>query len=192
MHPIRLPVINREPVRARFGARIRTPGIERGEFRLRYLLHFSEHLTRRRLVESGFHPRLPPRLQQPHRARRVDIQGVFCAVKADFDMALGAQIVNLVRLDFQEKSDQRSGICQVAIVEVRGGTVSRLRPNRIQPLAVEGAGSANEPMHFVTFGYQQFGQIRTILARDTCNKRSFRHKRGASFQQQKGIWQANN
>jgi hypothetical protein len=43
----------------------------------------------------------------------------------------------------------------------------------VNPAGVKGTGAADDAVHFVAFGQQQFRQIGTILSGDSCNERFF-------------------
>jgi hypothetical protein len=57
----------------------------------------------------------------------------------------------------------------------------------IEAAGIERAGAADQAMHLITAGQQQFGQIRPVLARNACNQRFFGHKWSESFSNRRTI-----
>ena len=92
---IALAVVTGEPVGIDLGGGIGALRLEGGVFVLRRG-GGTEHLAGGGLVEAGLDPALADDLQQADGAQRGDIAGVFGQVKADADMGLGGEVVDLV------------------------------------------------------------------------------------------------
>ena len=73
--------------------------VEGGRLALRGLGHLAEHLGGGGLVEAGAQARLADRLEDADGAERGDLGGVLGDVEADPDVALRAEVVDLVGLD---------------------------------------------------------------------------------------------
>ncbi len=87
-------------------------------------------------------------------------------------MALGAQMVDLVRLDLVEEIGELAGDGQVAVMEID----PRLRVVKIpvevsDPFGVEGAGPADEAVDFIALAEQKLRQVGTVLAGDPRDER---------------------
>ena len=81
---------------------------ERCALILRDLLHQAEKLTGARLADPNFVCELedPHRLKDPQRAQRITVGDVFGALKTHRQMALGAEVVNLIGLHLLDDPDQ--------------------------------------------------------------------------------------
>jgi hypothetical protein len=86
---------------------------------VRDLLHQAVELTGAGLVDPRFcgEPQDPHRLQDPQRAQRIAVGGVLRALKAHRHMALGAEVVDLIRLHLLDDADQVGAIGEIAVVE---------------------------------------------------------------------------
>src|SRR5207249_2477269 len=80
MKSIRFPVVDRNPVGKKFGAAVGTAWIKRRFFGLGHLLHQTEHLAGRGLVESRLDSGFPNRFQKANRASARHIGSIFRAV----------------------------------------------------------------------------------------------------------------
>ena len=119
MHPIALAVVHRDPVGIKLGHSVGAAGIKRSALFLRDFLHQPVKLAGARLVNPGFfgEPQDPHRLQDPQRAQRIAVGGVFRTLKAHRHMALGAEVVDLIRLHLLDDPDQVGAVSEVAVVE---------------------------------------------------------------------------
>ncbi len=85
-------------------------------------------------------------------------------------MALGRQIVNLVRLHFLHDPDEIGGIGQIAVVQLQfRGRFVRILINMVDAFGIEKRGASLDAMHLVAFGEQQFGEVGAVLAGDAGN-----------------------
>ncbi len=81
-------------------------------------------------------------------------------------MALGAEIVDFVRLRFLHQADQIGGVGQVAIVqEETGAALMRIDIDVIDALGVERGRAALDAMDDIALLQQQLCQIGAVLAR---------------------------
>jgi hypothetical protein len=93
-------------------------------------------------------------------------------VEADPHVRLGGQVVYLVRVDRRDQRDQSGSVAQVAVVqEEAGARLVRIDVEVVDARRVERGGTADQAMHLVTLGQQQFGQVGTVLPGDTGDQR---------------------
>lgn len=68
---------------------------------------------------SFFQPEEANRLEQPQRSHRIDIGGILGALEAHRNMALGAEVVNLVRLDLGKDTGEVRTVGQIAVMQLQ-------------------------------------------------------------------------
>ena len=105
---------------------------------------------------------------------RDGLNGVGRRVERDADVALRAQVVDLVGLNVEHQVGQVLSIGQVTVMQkqFRTGFV-RIPVDVVDPHGVEAAAAADDPVNFVAFFQQQFCQIGTVLSGDPGNQCSF-------------------
>ena len=83
------------------------------------------------------------------------------------DMALGRQIVDLVRLHFLDDPDQAGGIREIAVMqgEIKSLLV-RVVVEVIDAIGVDQRRPALDAVNRIALGQQQFGEISAVLAGD--------------------------
>ena len=113
-------------------------------------------------------PEQPDGLEQPQRAERVGVSRIFRGFERDLDMALCAEVINLIRLDFLNNPDEISGIRQIAVVEekilVR---IVRVLIEMIDAFGVEQRRPPLDAVDFVPLGKEQFREIGAVLSGDS-------------------------
>jgi hypothetical protein len=72
-----------------------------------------EHLATRRVVEARRNSSFANSVQQPRRAQRRDVAGIFRNIEAHADVALRAQVVDFVRRNAIQQFGQAGGIRKV-------------------------------------------------------------------------------
>ena len=88
-------------------------------------------------------------------------------MEADGDVALGAEVVDLVGLDFFEDAAEAGAVAEVAVVEDHAGVgVVGVGVEVVDAVGVEGAGAADDAVDFVAFGEQELGEVGAVLAGD--------------------------
>jgi len=102
-----LAVLDGHPMGEHLGDRVRAARVERGPFGLRALDDLHEHLAAASLVEPDWPVGVADRLQQPERAHPRGVGRELGHLEADADVALGAEVVDLVRLDPIEPGHER-------------------------------------------------------------------------------------
>ncbi len=82
-------------------------------------------------------------------------------------MRLGAEVVDLVRLEIVEQLHHLHGIGQVAVVQEQARLVEvRILVDVVDAGGVEGRGATHDAVNLIAFGEKEFRQIRTVLPRD--------------------------
>ncbi len=107
----------------------------------------------RGLVEPAtlLHTQNPDPFEQPEHAKAIRVGCVFRCFKADRDMGLGAQVINLVGLHILEYPRQVGRIGQIAVMEDET-LIPRMRVfvDMVDPLRVELRRTALDAVHFVS------------------------------------------
>ena len=97
-----------------------------------------------------------------------DVAGVVGHLKADLDVALRAEVVDLVRMHRTHQIHQADTVVQVAVVQPQPNVaVVRILVDAVESLGVEGRCPTDQTVNLVALGEQQFGEIGTVLAGDS-------------------------
>ena len=119
-----------------------------------------------RVIANGF--------QQPERADRHHIRGVFGLIETYAHVGLRRQVVNLVRLRLRQDVAEAGPVGHVSIVQKeRDATFVRIRVDGIEAVGIESGGAAYDAVNLVAFGQQQFREKRAILSGNSGNKSLF-------------------
>lgn len=85
-------------------------------------------------------------------------------------MALGRQVVDLVGLDLLNYADEVGGVGQITVVQFEAYVfLVRILIQVVDAIGIEGRRSAFDAVNVVAFGEQKFGQIGSVLPRNTGN-----------------------
>ncbi len=140
----------------------------------------AEHLGRAGLVitqrAAALGGVVAHRLEQPERAERHHVGGVFRHLERDFDVALRAEIVDLVRLDRLEHAAQRRAVGKIAVME--GELFARdvgIVIEMVDAVGVEQTRPPHQAVHLIALLQQEFAQIGAVLAGDAGNQCAFCH-----------------
>ena len=166
-HVVGLAVVHRRPVGGRPWRR-RT-GCADGTASPRSAAAARRRTSRRRTPgrSAGFTPASRIASRSRDRAGAGDVEGVLRDVERDPDVALRAQVVDLVGLEFVEELDQRHRVGEVAVVrEQPNPLLVGVVVEVIDPVGVEARGAADDAVDLVPLLQQQLGQIGAILTRD--------------------------
>ena len=178
VHAVGLAVVHRDPVAVHLGGAVRAAWVEGRGLALRHLLHLPEHLAGGGLVEAGAlgDAEDAHRLEQAERAEGVAVGRVLRRLEADLHVALGGEVVDLVRLGLLHDADEVGGVGEVAVVheEAAAGHV-RIRVEVVDAVGVEGAGAALDAVDGVALAEQELGQVGAVLAGDAGDERRLRH-----------------
>ena len=123
------------------------------------------------MVDTNFFARcryeIPDSLDETKRAQSDDVGRVLRLLKRDFHMRLSAQVVYLIRLNFLQNTSEPSPVSQIPIMEKEmGSKIMGVLIEMVNSVGIKGAGSTNDPVHFVPFGKEKLCQIRTVLTGD--------------------------
>ena len=99
-------IVHRRPIGKNLRHAIGTARPKRRAFGLRNFLRFAKHLAARRLVETRSDSGFTNCLQNSNRPDASDIRRVFGDVETDPDVALGTEMINLVRLQIVQQFHQ--------------------------------------------------------------------------------------
>ena len=174
--PVGFPIIDRLPVGVQLGAGVRAARVER---RVEPLGRRRRpvHLRARRLIE--LHRlrsiQVPDRLEQPQAAQADDVGRVERLVERDAHMALGAQVIHLVRPDLFHDHRQAGRVGKVGVVQMEPLVNRRIaREEVVDALAIQTAGTPDQPVHFVIgLAQEELGEIRPVLAGDSRDQTAF-------------------
>ena len=160
VHPVRLAVVPRDPVAEDLGDAVRAPWVERRRLRLRRLDDLAEHLARPCFVEAAPHALLADRVEQPQRAHAGRVRGELRNLEADLDVTLGAEVVDLVRLDRAHEPVEDGAVGQISEDELD------LTEDVVDPRRIERARPPDHPVHLVVLLEQNLREVRAVLAGD--------------------------
>ncbi len=91
-------------------------------------------------------------------------------------MALGGEVVDLVRLEVEHQVRDPLAVGDVAVVQEEPRVWLVLVLVQVfEPHGVERARTADDAMHLVPFFQQQLGQVGAILAGDAGDERAYAH-----------------
>jgi hypothetical protein len=119
IHSIGLAIINGNPIGVKFGDSVWASGIKWSRLTLGDFLDKAIKFTGGSLINTGAfnQAKQPHCLKNSKRAHCIAIGGIFRAFKAYCDMALGAKIVNLIRLYLLYNSNQIGRVREITIMK---------------------------------------------------------------------------
>jgi hypothetical protein len=175
---VALAVNSRHPVGVHLRHGIGAARFKERRFALRRLCR-TEHLRARRLIEPRLAPGPANRFEQPHRAQPGDIAGVFRHIKTHAHVALRREVIKLIRCEAVNQVQHPLRAGKIAVMQKEPcARLIRILIDVIDALRVKRARASDDPVHFISFGQQQFREVRSVLpgnARDQCafHERSF-------------------
>jgi hypothetical protein len=87
--------------------------------------------------------------------------------KRYLNMALGAEVVNLIGPDLLKDTDQVCGIREITVVENHPAvTIVGIAVQMIDPVRVEKGGASLDAVNLIIFRKQKFSEVGSVLA---CN-----------------------
>src|SRR5205085_2338651 len=108
-------------------------------------------------------------LKEPQRANGGHLAGRFRDFKTQADMALAGQVIYLVRDDLHQSPPQSRRIIQVRVMQKEPLPHNlRVTIKVIDAGTAQTASSANDPMHVIALIEEQFSQVGSILAGNSC------------------------
>ena len=171
---VRLAVIDHNPVAVELGHPIGRTRVKRRALALRHFLHLTVEFAGRGLVKPRLQPGFADGIDEAQSADAIHLGGVFRDFERNLDMALRAEVVDLVRFDPVQQTVQIARIGQIAVVQKECFAVyRRVIEQMIDAAGVERTAAPDNAVHGVAFGQQQFGQIGAILAGDAGDEGDF-------------------
>ncbi len=168
---VRLAVVHRRPVRVELGHAVGRPGVERGGLVLRRRGRPVE-LRGRGLVVPRVDPGGADGLEHPHGPDAGDVAGVVGHLERHLHVRLGREVVHLLRLDRPDEVHQAERVGQVAVVQhQRTPLLVRVLVDVVEAPGVERGRPADEAVHLVSLGEQQFGEVGAVLTGDARDQR---------------------
>ena len=133
-------------------------------------------LTSARLIDPGFvcEPQDPHLLQDVQSTQGIAVGGVFRTLKAHRHMALGTEVVDLIRLHVLNNPDQVGAVSEIALVQNQARiTLVGILVKMIDPTGVERARTPLNPMNLVAPHQQQLSQVASTLPGDASDQGGF-------------------
>ena len=172
-HPISLPVLlhDPEPVLLRHG--VGRIGVKGRLLPLGHYLHLSVQLRGGSLVDPAafLQPADPHRLQHPEHSQRIHIRRILRHIEGHLHMALGRQIVDLIRAYLPDQFDEAQRISQIPVLQMKIFLSLQMH----DPLSVIHRGTPYHTVHLISLLQQKFRQIRTVLSCHACDQRPLSH-----------------
>src|SRR6266480_6911380 len=169
---VAFPIIDRRPIRKHLCHTVRTSRPERRLLVLRRLLDLTEHFAARSLKKTGTQAGFADCFQNADRAHARDVGSVLRNIEAHANVALRAQMIDLVRLQFVKKLHKIHRVAEVSVMQKQSHTVYVwISVKMINARGVKRAGAANNPVDFVALVKQQISQITSVLAGDAGDER---------------------
>src|SRR5437588_8139815 len=166
-------IVHRRPIGKNLRHSIGTARPKRRAFGLRNLLRFAEHLAAGGLVKTRSDSGFTNCLQNTNRPHASDIRRVLGNVETHADMALGAEMIDLVRLQIVQQFHQIYRVGEITVVQETSNAVNvRIGVKMIDAGSVKRTRAADNPMHFITFRNQEIGKITAVLSRYAGNQGS--------------------
>ena len=139
---------------------------------MRCLLRLTKHFAARCLKKPGTQTGLADCFQNADRADASNVGGVLRNVETHAHMALCAEMVDFVRLQFVKKLHKVHGVAEVSVMQKQSYAIDvRISVQMIDAGSVKCAGAANDPVHFVALLKQQIRQITSVLAGNAGDQR---------------------
>ncbi len=135
--------------------------------RLRGLGDAAVHLGGAGLVEADRPVGGADGLEHPERAHGGGLGGELGHLEADLDVALGAEVVDLVGPDPVQVADQRRAVRQVGVVQIElGAAPVGVVVEVVDAPGRERARAADQAVDVVALVEQQLGEVGAVLAGD--------------------------
>jgi hypothetical protein len=161
VQPVALAVIHGHPVAEHLRDPVGRARMEGRALRLRSLLHEAVHLGASCLVHADRQVQLPHRVEQAQHAQAGDVGRVLGHFEGDLDVALGGEVVDLLRLDRLQGPGEAVLVHEVAVVQ--GEAV----PDVVDAPGVERAAAPDETVDLVPLLEEQLRQVAAVLAGDS-------------------------
>ena len=109
------------------------------------------------MVQARLDARLPDRLEEPGRSESAHIPRVLRLFERDHDVALSAEVVDLVGLDGPDQAGELGPVGEVPVVQVQPNTwLVGIPVEVVDPTRVERRGPPDDPVNLVPVLQQEF------------------------------------
>ena len=118
---------------------------------------------------------MPDGLEQPQGAQADDVGRVQRLVERDADMALCAEVIDLVGPDLLHHHRQAGRVGKVGVMEVKPLVNRRITSEKVvDALSVQAARTTDQAVDLVIgLAQEQFGEIRPVLTGDPRDQSAF-------------------
>ena len=104
------------------------------------------------------------------------IGGVFGHLKGDGDVALGAEVVDLIRFDAVDHAGEAHRVGEIAEVQgQRQGLLVGIAVDVLDAAGIETARTTDDAVDLVALGEKEFREVGAVLPRDSADQRFFCH-----------------
>lgn len=119
-HPIRLTIVDNDPVRIQFSTSIGRPGVERRRLALRGFDDLTIELGRGRLIELDMFLQAArsDRVEQAKRAQSINVPSILRHLKRHLDVRLRPKVVHFGGLDLGDDINEVGTVAQVAVMQL--------------------------------------------------------------------------
>ena len=167
-HVVGLAILLDNPEAIELGYGIGAIGMEGSVLVLRNLLYLAIQLGGRSLIDAAGSLEMvgTDGFEDTQDTGGIHIGRELRRIKADLDVRLGCQIINLVGLNLAHHLDQRHGVAHVGIMEVEIGRTLEMS----NALAIVNTTTANDAVYLITLLQKELTQVATILSGNSCNQ----------------------
>jgi len=116
------------------------------------------------------------RFEHARSAQTRHVTGIFWHIKRNTHMALGCQVVNLIRFGVVDHVSKAAGGAHISVMQEQPRcTVDDMRIliQVVNAFCIESTRPADDAMDLVTFVQEEFSQVRSILTGNASNYRFF-------------------
>lgn len=111
-----------------------------------------------------------PQIHEPSSVLRLPYS-MFSCLKGYPDMALGSQVIYLIRPNLLNNTYKSGGIREVTLMKYKPSLLlMRILVQMIYSIRIKQGSTPLDTMYGITLFQQKLGQICPILSRDTCNE----------------------
>src|SRR5262245_3477180 len=161
-----LAVVDRDPMRVKLGRGVRRARIERRGLPLWYLLHLTEQLGGRGLIEAclALQTQDPDGLEQTQGPECVGVGGVLRRLERDLHMRLRREIVYLVRPRLLNDADDVGRVGDVAVMQMeRDPLLVGIINEMVDALRIERRGPALHAVDQIALRKKKCREVGAIL-----------------------------
>src|SRR5437867_3279363 len=168
-----LSIVHRHPMSIELRRSIRTAGIERSCFVLRWRRR-PEHLATRSVVKLCLNACFADRFQYADGPESGDVACVLGYIETHPHVTLRAEMIDFIGLDRSNNPVQGTAVVEISMDQDQALIgFMRILVNMVYAAGVQRARAANNSIDLVVLRQQKLGQIGSILSSDTRDERFF-------------------